>query len=136
LCGGSAGRLITHLSECCGSQARARKTAGALHFRSDVEMVGCISNLKSSCRPSSSEGFPSKDHVSLWIDPTSGMWVALDEPYGHANNEPMVKARTAWITHNTLHLTKPAWAGLYYQFTRYRIWYPLGALATQNHRST
>ena len=60
------------------------------------------------------EGFPSKDHVSLWIDPTSGTWVALDEPYGHVNDVPVLQRRTAWITDNTLHLTKPAWAGLYY----------------------
>ena len=60
------------------------------------------------------EGFPSKDHVSLWIDPVSGMWLALDEPYGHVNEEPMVTRRSAWIQENPLHLTKPGWAGLYY----------------------
>ena len=60
------------------------------------------------------EGFPSKDHVSLWIDPTSGMWVALDEPYGHVNDLPLMQRRGAWITDNALHLAKPAWSGLYY----------------------
>lgn len=59
-------------------------------------------------------GFPSKDHASLWIDSASGMWVALDEPYGHVNEVWMVEKRAAWITENSLHLTKPAWAGLYY----------------------
>lgn len=59
-------------------------------------------------------GFPSKDHASLWIDSASGMWVALDEPYGHVNELSMVEKRAAWITEKSLHLTKPAWAGLYY----------------------
>lgn len=59
-------------------------------------------------------GFPSKDHASLWIDTASGMWVALDEPYGHVNELWMVEKRAAWITEKSLHLTKPAWAGLYY----------------------
>lgn len=59
-------------------------------------------------------GFPSKDHASLWIDSASGMWVALDEPYGHVNELSMVEKRAAWITAKSLHLTKPAWSGLYY----------------------
>lgn len=58
--------------------------------------------------------FPSKDHVSLWIDSASGMWVALDEPYRHVTDLSMVEKRAAWILGNNLHLTKPAWAGLYY----------------------
>lgn len=58
--------------------------------------------------------FPLKDHVSLWIDPASGTWVALDEPYGRVNNESNVMKRAAWISDKALHLTKPAWAGLYY----------------------
>jgi hypothetical protein len=60
------------------------------------------------------EGFPSKDHVSLWIDATSGMWVALDEPYGHVNDLPLMQRRAAWIADNELYLAKPAWSGLYY----------------------
>lgn len=58
--------------------------------------------------------FPLKDHVSLWIDPTSGTWVALDEPYGHVNDVSNVTKRAAWISDKALHLTKPIWAGLYY----------------------
>lgn len=58
--------------------------------------------------------FPSKDHDSLWIDSASGMWIMLDEPYGHVNELSMVEKRAAWITEKSLHLTKPAWAGLYY----------------------
>ena len=99
------------------SQARARellvRAALSLQFM-EVSGLRPATSQKQLQALEQLEGFPSKDHVSLWIDPTSGMWVALDEPYGHVNNEPMVKARTAWITHNTLHLTKPAWAGLYY----------------------
>ncbi|UDU83111.1 hypothetical protein [Pseudomonas sp. HN2-3] len=58
--------------------------------------------------------FPLKDHLSLWIDPTSGTWVALDEPYGHVNDVSNVTKRAAWISDKALHLTKPIWAGLYY----------------------
>lgn len=58
--------------------------------------------------------FPLKDHVSLWIDPASGTWVALDEPYGHVNDVSNVTKRAAWISDKALHLTKPIWAGLYY----------------------
>lgn len=58
--------------------------------------------------------FPLKDHVSLWIDPTSGTWVALDEPYGHVNDVSNVTKRAAWISDKALHLAKPIWAGLYY----------------------
>ncbi|WP_258166570.1 hypothetical protein [Pseudomonas poae] len=59
-------------------------------------------------------GLPSKDHISLWIDPASGMWFALDEPYGHVNELSMVERRAVWITKSSLHLNKPEWAGLYY----------------------
>jgi hypothetical protein len=58
--------------------------------------------------------FPLKDHVSLWVDPASGVWVALDEPYGHVNKVSNVTIRAAWISDKALHLTKPVWAGLYY----------------------
>lgn len=61
-------------------------------------------------------GFPSRDHVSLWIDPASGMWIALDEPYGHINEASIMERRAAWIKANSLHLSKPAWAGLYYPY--------------------
>jgi len=60
------------------------------------------------------EGFPSKDHVSLWIDPNSGGWIALDEPYGHVNEKSLVSKRAEWITDHALHLHKPTWGGLYF----------------------
>ncbi|RML92459.1 hypothetical protein [Pseudomonas savastanoi] len=60
------------------------------------------------------ENFPSKDHVSLWIDPETNTWLALDEPYDHVNRASEVKDRLDWLTQNDLHLTKPGWQGLYY----------------------
>jgi hypothetical protein len=60
------------------------------------------------------EGFPAKDHVSRWIDPTSGTWIALDEPYAHVNEEDVMNQRAAWASNSGLHLAKPDWAGLYY----------------------
>lgn len=99
------------------SQARARellvRAALSLQFM-EVSGLRPATSQKQLQALKQLEGFPSRDHVSLWIDPASGAWVALDEPYGHVNKETMVKMRAAWIADSSLHLTKPSWAGLYY----------------------
>lgn len=60
------------------------------------------------------ESLPSRDHLSRWIDPDSGAWIVLDEPYGHVNEESSVVKRANWVHENGLHLVKPTWTGLYY----------------------
>lgn len=60
------------------------------------------------------ENLPSRDHLSRWVDPDSGTWIFLDEPYDHVNDESLVVKRANWIHENGLHLVKPIWGGLYY----------------------
>ncbi|WP_447591056.1 DUF5623 domain-containing protein [Aquipseudomonas campi] len=53
---------------------------------------------------------PGRDHESWWVDPATGEWVALDEPYSDGN-EGM---RYEWASNNGLRMAKPEWDGLYY----------------------
>lgn len=53
---------------------------------------------------------PNHDHSSEWIHAESETWVYVDEPYPHASLEE----RRAWAGRNGVHLSKPAWKGLYY----------------------
>ncbi|QQE90096.1 DUF5623 domain-containing protein [Azotobacter chroococcum] len=59
------------------------------------------------------EDLPQHDHMSRWLAPT-GQWVALDEPYDHITEQDSVERRAAWVESHGLHLSRPAWSGLYY----------------------
>lgn len=58
------------------------------------------------------QSLPSKDHTSLWIEGTTGSWLALDEPYSSSHTLGESK-RKEWALENRLATTEPEWAGLY-----------------------
>lgn len=56
---------------------------------------------------------PGEDHTSQWIDPVSGSWVLLDEPY-KASIASRVRERDKWVADQGLHMLSPSWSGLHY----------------------
>lgn len=57
---------------------------------------------------------PRRDHPSCWVDPTTGEWVFLNEPYGPAvADDAMMSEVLAWATAAGLGLVVPRWEGLY-----------------------
>lgn len=55
---------------------------------------------------------PGNDHLSLWVDGSTGRWLALDEPYD-ARYSLKASERGKWIADHGLATTAPAWGGLY-----------------------
>lgn len=54
---------------------------------------------------------PGRDHLSYWIDPTTGDWLVLDEPYDHVTGR--IAERHQWSQAQGLHIAAPQWEGLY-----------------------
>ncbi|WP_417809049.1 DUF5623 domain-containing protein [Thioclava sp.] len=53
---------------------------------------------------------PNIDHSTDWVDPASGQFVLMDEPYG---NVPDDSRRAAWADRNGWRLEKASWPGMY-----------------------
>ncbi|WP_136622611.1 MULTISPECIES: DUF5623 domain-containing protein [Mesorhizobium] len=53
---------------------------------------------------------PNRDHATAWIDPTSGQFILVDEPYGDA---PDKIKRSAWAARTGWKIVKTAWPGMY-----------------------
>ncbi|RKF12453.1 hypothetical protein D6850_17415 [Roseovarius spongiae] len=53
---------------------------------------------------------PNIDHSTDWVDPASGQFVLIDEPYGNAPDD---SERAAWATRNGWRLDKASWPGMY-----------------------
>lgn len=57
------------------------------------------------------QALPQRDHVSTWVDPTSGSTVKLDEPYKEPDE--LIEKRRPWLEEHGLLMMAPAWEGLY-----------------------
>lgn len=53
---------------------------------------------------------PNIDHSTDWVDPASGQFVLIDEPYG---NVPDETERAAWADRNGWRIAKASWPGMY-----------------------
>ena len=53
---------------------------------------------------------PNIDHSTEWVDPASGQFVLIDEPYGNA---PDHSERAEWSARNGWSLEKATWPGMY-----------------------
>jgi hypothetical protein len=60
---------------------------------------------------SADEKLPDSDHVTSWVDPASGQFILIDEPYRGVPDE--VK-RTAWAAKTGWRVAKTSWPGMYY----------------------
>lgn len=61
------------------------------------------------------KGFPSSDHLSLWVDPESTAWIALEEPWRHGeDNTAATIKRNEWVIGHQLHLKTLSWADLFH----------------------
>ncbi|MET3524415.1 DUF5623 domain-containing protein [Mesorhizobium abyssinicae] len=76
---------------------------------------------------------PGRDHSTSWIDPSSGQFILIDEPYDGA---PDKAKRAAWAARTGWSSVKTAWPGMYrpyecdlYIVTDARSGYDLDALA-------
>lgn len=55
---------------------------------------------------------PGHDHPSEWLDPASGSWLYMDEPYDHHGPE-LLDRRRLWLRDSNVSVVAPAWGGLY-----------------------
>lgn len=83
----------------------------------------------------SQDNLPSRDHATSWIDPASGQFILVDEPYRGAPDE--VK-RSDWVARTGWEINKTAWPGMYrpyecdlYIVTDTRTGYDSSALASR-----
>lgn len=53
---------------------------------------------------------PNRDHATEWIDPTTGQFILIDEPYGDAPDE---SKRAAWAERTGWRIVKTSWPGMY-----------------------
>ena len=60
---------------------------------------------------SANEKLPDSDHVSSWVDPASGQFILIDEPYTGVPNEAK---RAAWAAKAGWRVAKTSWPGMYY----------------------
>lgn len=58
------------------------------------------------------QDFPKRDHSSLWIDPSAGGWVFMDEPYPGVT--VFERIRKEWADKHGLHIIELGWEALYY----------------------
>lgn len=54
---------------------------------------------------------PDSDHVTYWVDPASGQFILIDEPYGGAPDEA---ERAVWAARTGWRIIKTSWSGMYY----------------------
>ncbi|WP_413208432.1 hypothetical protein [Rhodospirillum sp. A1_3_36] len=54
---------------------------------------------------------PNSDHATDWVDPTSGQFILIDEPYSGVPDEAK---RAAWATQAGWRIIKTSWPGMYY----------------------
>ena len=59
---------------------------------------------------SSKEKLPSSDHPTYWVDPASGQFILVDEPYSRAPDEAR---RAEWSVQTGWRVFKTAWPGMY-----------------------
>lgn len=58
------------------------------------------------------QDMPGHDHPSEWLDPASGSWLYMDEPYNHHGPE-LLDRRRLWLRDSKLSVVAPEWKGLY-----------------------
>lgn len=56
---------------------------------------------------------PGIDHETVWLDPASGQFILVDEPYSGAPNE---SERAAWASRHGCRIVKTSWPGMYYPY--------------------
>lgn len=56
------------------------------------------------------EELPNIDHSTDWVDPISGQYFLIDEPYGNAPDEAK---RSDWAARNGWRIEKTSWPGMY-----------------------
>lgn len=59
------------------------------------------------------ERLPGTDHATDWIEPESGQFILIDEPYGGGTND---EARQEWARQHGWRLSKSAWPGMYFPY--------------------
>jgi hypothetical protein len=84
---------------------------------------------------SNDDRLPNWDHVTYWVDPASGQFILVDEPYSGVPDETK---RTAWAVRTGWRVGKTSWPGMYnphncdlYVATDGRSGYDLGALVAK-----
>lgn len=56
---------------------------------------------------------PDRDHATNWVDPASGQFILIDEPYKGVPDEGK---RAAWAARTGWRVVKTSWPGMYYPY--------------------
>ena len=56
---------------------------------------------------------PNRDHATDWVDPATGQFIVVDEPYRGAPDE---SKRAAWAARHNWRIVKTSWPGMYYPY--------------------
>lgn len=86
------------------------KSLRALRFMEATGLKPCTYELRHRATRGLDDRLPQTDHSTGWIDPASGQYVMVDEPY----LDPVVKGERAdWASRNGWHLDVAKWPGIY-----------------------
>lgn len=61
---------------------------------------------------SANDKLPNNDHATDWVDPASGQFILIDEPYGVDEAK-----RAAWAIRTGWRVAKTSWPGMYYPYS-------------------
>lgn len=107
-----------HLSRdlVASSQSEARRDACAaartLTFMEATGLRPSAGRSRAYPRGDASKAVPGHDHASEWFDPTTKVYVFVDEPYGRATDW-ISDERLAWADKHGWAIERPSWAGMY-----------------------
>lgn len=97
-----------------GSQIYARQqlctAERSLRFMEHTALLPSRDYRKAYPNGSFDDKLPNNDHSTDWVDPVSGQFILIDEPYNGAPDEAQ---RAAWAERTGWQVCKTAWAGMY-----------------------
>lgn len=97
-----------------GTQGFAREhlctSERSLRFMEYTGLLPSRGHRKAHSNSLGRDKLPGKDHATYWVDPASGQFVLVDEPYGGAPDEAK---RAAWASRTGWRIIKTAWPGMY-----------------------
>lgn len=96
------------------AQERICKAVRSLRFMEHTGLRPAKSNRGRYPDRTQSSGLPGTDHATDWLDPETGQFVLIDEPYRRATESV---ERANWAQTHNWHLQKSNWPGMYYPYS-------------------
>lgn len=90
---------------------RLCSAARSLQFMVHTGLQPCSRSAKRRClREGRTDRLPGHDHTTDWIDPATGQYIMIDEPYA---NVPDEEERSGWASQHGWQVVKSSWPGMY-----------------------